>query len=186
MFFLIIKRILLGLITLIIVSLITFVGTEVLPGDACTTYLEREAYGAALEACYKRLGLDIPAHERYLSWAYNVIQGDFGYSLSGQMPINEVLGPRVKNSMVLASAAIIIGIPIALINSGIVIAHIVIVEIVISGSLSLHRAVIIPNIKANGIPIIIAADARTIEFFILGPKTSLIGICPLKEYPKSP
>ena len=115
MFFLIIKRILLGLITLIIVSLITFVGTEVLPGDACTTYLEREAYGAALEACYKRLGLDIPAHERYLSWAYNVIQGDFGYSLSGQMPINEVLGPRVKNSMVLASAAIIIGIPIALI-----------------------------------------------------------------------
>ena len=115
MFFLIIKRILLGLITLIIVSLITFAGTEVLPGDACTTYLEREAYGAALEACYERLGLNIPAHERYLSWAYNVVQGDFGYSLSGQMPINEVLGPRVKNSMVLASAAIIIGIPTALI-----------------------------------------------------------------------
>ena len=34
----------------------------------------------------------------------------------------------------------------------------------------------IPSIKANGIPIIIAADAKTIEFFILGPKTSLIGI----------
>ncbi|MDC1146409.1 ABC transporter permease, partial [Candidatus Pelagibacter sp.] len=49
------------------------------------------------------------------SWAYNVIQGDFGYSLSGQMQINEVLGPRIKNSMVLASAAIIIGIPLALI-----------------------------------------------------------------------
>ena len=115
MLFLIFKRILLGLITLIIVSLITFVGTEVLPGDACTTYLEREAYGAALDACYKRLGLDIPAYERYLSWAYNVIQGNFGYSLSGQMPINEVLGPRVKNSMVLASASILIGIPIALV-----------------------------------------------------------------------
>ena len=113
MFFLIIKRILLGLITLFIVSLITFAGTEVLPGDACTTYLEREAYGAALEACYKRLGLDVPAHERYLSWAFNVIQGDFGYSLSGQMPINEVLGPKIKNSMVLASASILIGIPIA-------------------------------------------------------------------------
>ena len=117
MFFLIIKRILLGLITLFIVSLITFVGTEILPGDACTTYLEREAYGAALEACYKRLGLDIPAYERYLSWAYNAIQGDFGYSLSGQMPINEVLGPRIKNSMILASAAIIIGIPMWLTRS---------------------------------------------------------------------
>ena len=57
MFFLVLKRILLGLITLFIVSLITFSGVEVLPGDACTTYLEREAYGAALEACYERLGL---------------------------------------------------------------------------------------------------------------------------------
>ena len=66
-------------------------------------------------------------------------------------------------------------------NSGMVIENIVIVEIIISGSLSLQRAVIIPSIRAKGIPIIIAADARTIEFFILGPKTSLICICPLKE-----
>ena len=102
------------MITLFIVSLITFVGVEVLPGDACTTYLEREAYGAALEACYKRLGLDIPAYERYVNWAVGVIQGDFGYSLSGEMKINDVLGPRVKNSLVLASASILIGIPIAL------------------------------------------------------------------------
>ena len=114
MLILVIKRILLGLITLFIVSLITFVGVEVLPGDACTTYLEREAYGAALEACYKRLGLDIPAYERYVNWAVGVIQGDFGYSLSGEMKINDVLGPRVKNSLVLASASILIGIPIAL------------------------------------------------------------------------
>ncbi len=114
MFFLVIKRILLGFITLFIVSLITFVGVEILPGDACTTYLEREAYGAALEACYERLGLNVPAYERYISWAFGVLQGDFGYSLSGDMKINDVLGPRVKNSMVLASASILIGIPIAL------------------------------------------------------------------------
>ena len=114
MFLLVIKRILLGLITLFIVSLITFVGVEILPGDACTTYLEREAYGAALEACYERLGLNVPAYERYISWAVGVLHGDFGYSLSGDMKINDVLGPRVKNSMVLASASILIGIPIAL------------------------------------------------------------------------
>ena len=95
MFFLIFKRFVLGLITLFIVSLITFIGVEILPGDACTSYLEREAFGEALAACIKRLGLDVPAHERYLSWAFNVIQGDFGYSLSGQMQINEVLGPRI-------------------------------------------------------------------------------------------
>jgi peptide/nickel transport system permease protein len=59
--------------------------------------------------------LNVPAYERYVSWAVNAIQGDFGYSLSGEMPIKEVLGPRIKNSLVLASAAIFIGIPIALI-----------------------------------------------------------------------
>ena len=81
MFFLVIKRILLGLITLFIVSIITFVGVEILPGDACTTYLEREAYGTALEACYQRLGLNIPAYERYISWGLGVLQGVF-YSWS--------------------------------------------------------------------------------------------------------
>ena len=106
MFFLVIKRILLGLITLFIVSLITFAGVEVLPGDACTTYLERQAFGAALEACYERLGLNVPAYERYISWAWGVLQGDFGYSLSGEMKINEVLGPKVKNSLVLALSTI--------------------------------------------------------------------------------
>ena len=115
MLLLILKRIGLGLITLFIVSLITFVGVEVLPGDACTTYLEREAYGAALDACIKRLGLDVPAYERYLDWASNVVRGDFGYSLSGEMPINEVLGPRVKNSLVLASVSLLIGIPLAIV-----------------------------------------------------------------------
>ena len=74
MFFLIFKRFVLGLITLFIVSLITFIGVEILPGDACTSYLEREAFGEALAACIKRLGLDVPAHERYLLWAYNVIK----------------------------------------------------------------------------------------------------------------
>ena len=114
MLLLVLKRILLGFITLFIVSLITFSGVEVLPGDACTTYLERQAFGEALEACYQRLGLNVPAYERYISWAWGVLQWDFGYSLSGEMKINEVLGPKVKNSLVLASASILIGIPIAL------------------------------------------------------------------------
>ena len=70
---------------------------------------------------------------------------------------------------------------VALINSGIVIEKIVIVEIIISGSLSLQRAVIIPNTIAKGIPISIETEAKTNEFLTLGPSTSLIGISPLKE-----
>ena len=67
---------------------------------------------------------------------------------------------------------------VALINSGIVIANIVTVEIATSGNLSLQRAVTIPNIKAIGIPIKMAADARTNEFLIRGPRTCLLYTSP--------
>jgi peptide/nickel transport system permease protein len=60
MFFLIFKRFVLGLITLFIVSLITFIGVEILPGDACTSYLEREAFGEALACMYKKIRIRCP------------------------------------------------------------------------------------------------------------------------------
>ena len=113
MFFLILKRLGLGIITVILVSLIIFTGVEILPGDACTSFLEREAYGVMLENCRRDLGLYTPAIERYLNWTLNALQGDLGYSLSGQMPINEVIGPRIRNSLVLATASMFIGIPLA-------------------------------------------------------------------------
>ena len=113
MFLLILKRLGLGIITIVLVSLIIFVGVEVLPGDACTSFLEREAYGVMLENCRRDLGLNTPAIERYMNWTFNALQGDLGYSLSGQMPINEVIGPRIRNSLVLATASMLIGIPLA-------------------------------------------------------------------------
>ncbi|MDC1079697.1 ABC transporter permease [Candidatus Pelagibacter sp.] len=176
MLFLICKRIGLGLITLFIVSLITFIGVEVLPGDACTAYLEREAFGAQLEACIKRLGLDIPSYERYISWAYNAMQGNFGYSLSGQMPITEVLGPRVKNSLILASAAIIIGIPTALILGiitalwrdkfpDIIISTIAIFSMTIPEFISATLLILVVAIWLEWLPgiVIVATDATFLE-----------------------
>ena len=80
MFLLILKRLGLGFITIFLVSIIIFTGVEVLPGDACTAYLEREAKGELLEICREQLGLNTPAIERYLSWSYNALYGDLGYS----------------------------------------------------------------------------------------------------------
>ena len=57
MFLLILKRLGLGLITIMLVSIIIFVGVEVLPGDACTAFLEREAKGELLQICKEKLGL---------------------------------------------------------------------------------------------------------------------------------
>ncbi|MFV1494649.1 ABC transporter permease [Phaeobacter sp. JH18-32] len=108
------RRLGLGAITVWLVSIIIFAGVEMLPGDACTAFLEREAQGKLLENCRQDLGLDRPAITRYSEWAGNALRGDFGVSASGQKQISELVGYRLRNTLLLASGAMLVGIPLAL------------------------------------------------------------------------
>ncbi len=109
-----IRRLLLGVVTVWIVSVIIFAGVEMLPGDACTAFLERDAKGEMLAHCREAQGLNQPPVERYLSWAAGAIQGDFGTSMSGDQSISEMVGLRVKLSLMLAMGALIGGVPLAI------------------------------------------------------------------------
>lgn len=111
---LILRRVLLGLISVALVSIIIFVGVEALPGDACTAFLEREAEGTRLENCRAELGLGRPAARRFIDWAGGALQGEFGVSANGQKQISEIVGLRARNSLVLAVVAAAIGIPMAI------------------------------------------------------------------------
>ena len=95
------RRLFLGAVTVAIVSVIIFSGVELLPGDACTAFLEREAKGKLLENCREAQGLNRPAVERYIDWAVSAIQGDLGVSANGQKSISELVGNRLKNSLLL-------------------------------------------------------------------------------------
>ena len=108
------RRIALGVITVVLVSLIIFAGVEILPGDACTAYLEREAQGKLLENCRNDLGLNRSAPTRYLDWASNAIRGDLGVSASSQKSIASLVGARLRNTLLLAFCAMAIGIPLAI------------------------------------------------------------------------
>lgn len=108
------RRLLLGLATVALVSVLIFAAVEALPGDACTAILERDAHGAMLEACRKEMGLERPAHARYLGWVAGVLRGDLGKTASGEHAIAEIVGPRARNSLVLAAAATLLGIPLAI------------------------------------------------------------------------
>jgi peptide/nickel transport system permease protein len=108
------RRLGLGAITVWLVSIIIFLGVEMLPGDACTAFLEREAKGKLLENCREDLGLNRPALTRYAEWAKGALQGDFGVSAKGQKPISELVGYRLRNTLLLASGAMLAGIPLAL------------------------------------------------------------------------
>ncbi len=113
MFRLIIRRLALGLLTLVLVSGIVFVAVEALPGDACTAYLGRMAQGKRLENCRRDFGLERPALTRYAEWTAAAVQGDLGISLKRKKPISGIIGSRLRNTLVLGLAAMIIGVPIA-------------------------------------------------------------------------
>ena len=108
------RRCFLGAVTVAIVSAIIFLGVELLSGDACTAFLERDAKGQMLENCRKDFGLDRPALTRYFEWAGNALQGDLGMSASGRKSIAELVGHRMKNSLLLAAVSLSVGVPMAI------------------------------------------------------------------------
>lgn len=108
------QRFALSLFVLALVAVIVFVLVEMLPGDAATAYLGKEATPEGLAQVRKRLGLDQPAHERFLQWAGGVVRGDFGVSLARQTPIHSFLWVRLRNSLLLGLCAALIGFPLAI------------------------------------------------------------------------
>ncbi len=110
----ILSRIGLGLITLLVVSVVIFVLTQILPGDVASSVLGQGATRENLAAFRHELGLDQPAILRYFSWLTGVLHGDFGVALTNKQNIIEVLGPRFKNTLFLAGYAALLALPLAI------------------------------------------------------------------------
>jgi peptide/nickel transport system permease protein len=103
----------LGVLTLLAVSVLIFICTELLPGDVASAVLGQQATPDALKAFRLELGLDKPAYLRYLAWLFGVLHGDLGKSLTNQREIITELLPRFGNTIFLASYAALIAVPIA-------------------------------------------------------------------------
>ncbi|MEJ7747671.1 MAG: ABC transporter permease [Candidatus Limnocylindrales bacterium] len=110
----IIRRLLLGLVVLFLVSLVVFAATQALPGDPARAILGRAATPASLEALREQLGLNRPVIQQYFSWAAGLLQGDAGISLAAQQPVATLLGDRLVNSAFLVLCAGIISIPLSI------------------------------------------------------------------------
>ena len=107
------QRLGLGVLTLVVVSLIVFLGVELLPGDLAEAILGQSATEETVAAIRRELKLDLPAYERYFDWLGGMLQGDFGQSLANQREISELLGVRLGNTLFLATLAAIISVPLA-------------------------------------------------------------------------
>jgi len=111
----ILQRFGLGLVTLFVVSAIIFLGVEFLPGDIAEALLGQGASPENVAALRHKLGLDVPAHTRYINWWRNVLQGDFGTSLANGRDIAELIKIRLANTLFLAMVAASVSVPLAII-----------------------------------------------------------------------
>jgi len=114
-FLLILKRWGASLITIFFISLIIFVGVELLPGDVAETVLGQSATPETVEAFRKELKLDLPPHIRYGAWLKDFIHGDFGTSLANGRPVAELIGWRLSNTLFLAATTAMIAVPLAIV-----------------------------------------------------------------------
>jgi len=108
------ERAALGVLTLFAVSVLLYLGTQLLPGDVATALLGQSATPEAVALLRAKLGLNEPAYLRYLHWLWGVLHGDLGRSLTTGTPIASVLLPRLWNTLFLAAFAAIIAVPLAL------------------------------------------------------------------------
>lgn len=107
------QRLALGLLVLFAVSLIIFLGVELLPGDLAQEMLGQTATPETVAAIRAELGLDLPPHIRYFEWLSGILQGDFGTSLANNREISELIGVRLLNTLFLAGLAAAIAVPVA-------------------------------------------------------------------------
>jgi peptide/nickel transport system permease protein len=107
------RRLAAGVLMLAVVSVVVFAATEILPGDAATAILGRDASPDAVAAMRHELGLDRPVVAQYLSWVGGLLHGDLGRSLTSGLPVSDLIGSRIMNTLILACVASFVMIPLA-------------------------------------------------------------------------
>jgi peptide/nickel transport system permease protein len=110
----IVKRLSIGLLTLVAASLVVFAVLGVLPGDPARLMLGMNATPEALAALRDQLGLDLPLPVRYLHWVHGLLTFDLGRSYTYAVPVAGLIAERLVVSVPLAAIALVLSVAIAL------------------------------------------------------------------------
>ncbi len=117
----IIRRILEAIPVVIGVSILVFLLIHLIPGDPAVAMLGERASQDNVEAIRERLGLNKPLPEQYIIWAGNMLQGDLGNTVRGNIPISQELNNRLpataELSIIALLMATLIGVPIGIISA---------------------------------------------------------------------
>jgi len=111
---LIAKRLLLGVVILFVVSVLIFLGTEILPGDVAQAILGQGATPELVANVRARLGLDDPVIVRYVRWLSSILSGNLGTSMVSGADIAGLLSERVFNTALLAGVTALVAVPLSI------------------------------------------------------------------------
>ncbi|GAB3626796.1 binding-protein-dependent transport system inner membrane protein [Pandoraea terrae] len=154
---LIAARLGLAVLTLLLVSAVVFTITALLPGDAAQMALGQAATPEAVTALRHQLGLDQPAITRYFQWLAHMFSGNFGESMSNNLPVSQLIATRLPNSLVLAGLTTLVSVPLAL--------AIGIAAAMWRGSL-LDRALNVLTLSAVAVPEFLVATVAVLIFAV--------------------
>jgi peptide/nickel transport system permease protein len=114
------RRIAAGVVTLFVASILIFSAVTILPGDAASVVLGRNATPQAVKRVRASLGADKPVTQRYLDWAGGIVRGNLGdstISVAQDFPnpsVSRIIGTPLRNSLILAVIAAVLFVPLAL------------------------------------------------------------------------
>jgi peptide/nickel transport system permease protein len=107
------QRVLLALVTMVVISMLSFIIIHLPPGDYVDAYIAQLASSGAIvsaeEAANLRIqyGLDQPIYIQYLRWIGLISQGNFGMAMEYNRPVMEVIGDRLPLTLVVSFAALV-------------------------------------------------------------------------------
>jgi len=108
------ERLAIGVVLLLAVSALIFLGVNMLPGDVAQSILGQSATAESLANLREELGLNQPPLTRYFQWLWGILHGDLGKSLTNGQDIATEIGSRLGNTLFLAFWAAIIAVPLAI------------------------------------------------------------------------
>ncbi|AZK45604.1 oligopeptide ABC transporter permease [Paenibacillus lentus] len=116
----ILRRLLIMIPQIILLSILVFIMAKALPGDALTGLLDPSVDPSMLEEQRERLGLNNPWYVQYWDWITRAVQGDLGQSFRFKLPVADLIGQRITNTIWLSLVTLIltyiIAIPLGIIS----------------------------------------------------------------------
>jgi peptide/nickel transport system permease protein len=110
-----VRRVLISIPTLIIISVVVYTILALAPGDPLSQFAANPDIPAEVKAnIRKQLGLDDPVHIRYFKWAAAFLQGDWGWSFSSRIPVLDLIWQRVPTTLMVIGTAYVVAILIAI------------------------------------------------------------------------